>query len=252
MQLVTRAQWGARAPKRITRGNLNAHSTGHWNGPTVKVGGSTGWAHSKCAALVRGIQNFHMDGRGWSDIAYNFVVCQHGYVFEGRGLNVVNGANGTNSGNRSSHAIMWMAGPGNRFTDGEKAGFKACVDYVGRKTSAPNDAIGHRDHKATECPGNERYNWIHAGMPYSASNVVQIVPVSGLPMLTVGSRGDYVTVLQTVLRDKAGQDLVVDGVFDLKTKQAVINIQRFFNLSPSPDGIVGAKTWGAIKYLAAQ
>ncbi|MET0785493.1 MAG: hypothetical protein ABWY25_02150 [Paenisporosarcina sp.] len=162
MDLVTRDQWGARRPKNRVTGSLTGPSTGHWNGPQIPV-----VDHSKCAAQVRGVQNFHMDSRGWSDIAYNFVICPHGYTFEGRGLNVINGANGTNTANRTSHAIMWLAGKDNPFTDAEKIEFRECVKYVDDNTMAPDSAVGHRDHKSTECPGNERYNWIHQGMPVS-------------------------------------------------------------------------------------
>lgn len=172
MKLVSRKEWGARSARYVSKGDLNSASTGHWNGPKITVGGSEVWDHTKCAGLVRGIQNFHMDGRGWSDIAYNFVECPHGYTFEGRGINVINGANGTNAGNRSSHAVMCLAGEGNPFTDNEKVGFKDCVKYISDLSDAPNQAIGHRDHKSTECPGDSRYRWIHDGMPISGSSVI--------------------------------------------------------------------------------
>ena len=171
MKFVSREEWGARSPRYVSKGILSDASTGHWNGPKITVGGNTIWDHTKCADLVRGIQNFHMDGRGWSDIAYNFVECPHGYTFEGRGINVINGANGTNAGNKTSHAIMCLAGEGNPFTDNEKVGFRDCVRYVSDLSKAPDQAIGHRDHKSTECPGAERYRWIHDGMPTPGSGV---------------------------------------------------------------------------------
>lgn len=169
MKLVTRASWGARKPEHRTTATLNDESTCHWNGPTITVGGKTTWDHSRCAGLVRGIQNFHMDSRGWSDIAYNFVECPHGYTFEGRGLNVINGANGTNTGNRTSHAICCLGGEGNSFSEKEKVGFKGCVKYIADHTLAPDKAQGHRDHKSTACPGDARYKWVHAGMPVAST-----------------------------------------------------------------------------------
>lgn len=165
MKFVTRAQWGARPAKSRVPGILSAASTIHWNGPKVTVSGNTVWDHSKCSSLVRGIQNFHMDSRGWQDVAYNFLECPHGYTFEGRGLNIVNGANGTNSGNRSSHAVCCLAGDGNPFPMSEKIGFRDCAEYISDQTLAPFKVIGHRDHKSTECPGNDRYVWVHKGMP---------------------------------------------------------------------------------------
>jgi hypothetical protein len=245
MTIVSRAQWGARPARGINRGNLSEPSTGHWNGPGIPT-----VDHSRCAGLVRGIQNFHMDTRGWLDIAYNFLVCPHGVIFEGRGLGVKNGANGTNSGNATSHAIMWMAGQGDPFPETEKLGFRRCVKHVADRTNAPDKAIGHRDHKSTECPGQDRYNWIKAGMPGVTPSEGPNDPDPGsLPMLQRGSRGDYVKVLQNVLRTKAGQDIEVDGYFGWATRAAVINVQRYFNLSPA-SGIVGARTWAVVQGLS--
>jgi hypothetical protein len=72
--LVTRGEWGARAPRSVTPLWVNL-VTSHWEGPHM---GSFG--HDQCAGKVRGIQNFHMDSRGWGDIAYNAVACPHGFV----------------------------------------------------------------------------------------------------------------------------------------------------------------------------
>lgn len=169
--IVTRSEWGARSPKRVNSGTMTEIPTCHWNGPTLTIGGKTTWDHSKCAAMVRGIQSYHMDAKGWNDIAYNFVECPHGYTFEGRGLNVWNGANGTNHGNRNSHAVMCLAGEGNPFPEAEKQGFKKCINYISRYAKAPNRCRGHRDHKSTQCPGDARYKWVHAGMPVESEEV---------------------------------------------------------------------------------
>lgn len=248
MKYRTRNEWGARKPKRVNGANMDAKSTGHWNGPTVKVGGKTTWSHDKCDSLVRGIQNFHMDGRGWNDIAYNFVVCPHETVYEGRGLNVINGANGTNVGNRTSHAVMWLSGQENPFTEGEKNGFRLAVRFVSERTAAPDVAIGHRDHKSTECPGNERYNWIKGGMRLGGAGL-PTEPGSGLagPTLTVGSRGEFVELLQVIIRDKAGGGVPVDGYYGPTTAERVMDLQKFFGLEP--DGIVGPKTWSIVAFL---
>ncbi len=182
MKFVTRAQAGLRPPKKVYPGDLYRPSTGHWNGPTVTVRGSSTFNHASCAALWRGIQAFHMDSRGWNDIAYNFGICQHGYVFEGRGLNIRNGANGTNEGNKTSHCIMMMAGPGNPFGVEEKAAFRDCVKYVSEHTSAPYSAIGHRDWHSTECPGDARYEWIRGGMKLSGGTPPIPQPTKGALM----------------------------------------------------------------------
>lgn len=239
--LTRRQEWGARPPRSRVVGNLSSFTTGHWNGPKVTVNGRTSWDHSHCPRLVRGIQNFHMDGRGWVDIAYNFVVCPHGSIFEGRGFNVCNAANGTNTGNKTSHAVMWLSGQGNPFTEQEKLGFIGAVKLISENTTAPYKAIGHRDHKATDCPGDERYAWIKAGFSES------IPPKVSHPTLRLGSTGPAVTDLQRIILYKAGGGIVVDGVFGQQTKARVLDLQRLFGLTQ--DGIVGSKTWAVLEYL---
>lgn len=249
VQIVTRAQWGARRPRSRVNAELSRPSTGHWNGPIVRVGGQSKWDHSRCASLVRGIQNFHMDSRGWQDIAYNFLVCPHEYIFEGRGLNIANGANGTNTGNRTSHAICSLAGEGNDFPVEEKRAFKYCVKHIADRTKAPNDAIGHRDHKATACPGNDRYNWIHSGMPVSGGTSPAPAPVNRYPLLKSGNRGEAVRRVQQIIHDHGGGNIVVDGHFGPHTKRRVRDVQNFFGLTA--DGIVGPKTWDVLNFMAA-
>lgn len=242
---VPRSRWGARKPKSSSRLNASKPCTGHWNGPTVTVNGLTTWSHDRCAGIVRGIQNFHMDGRGWQDIAYNFVVCPHGYVFEGRGLNTRSAANGTNAGNSSSYAIQWLAGPNNPFTSGEKSGFREARDFCVKHGSSPTGAMGHRDWKATDCPGNERYGWLKSGQ--NGSPPAPPAKPSTKPTMRRGSRGAYVSHLQTVLNRRAKQNLKVDGMFGPATERSVKNLQRMFKLTV--DGIVGPKTWAVVDFL---
>jgi hypothetical protein len=251
MNLVTRAEWGARPPKRRSTGQLNGASTAHWNGPTILVLGKTTWDHSRCASLVRGIQNFHMDAKNWNDGAYNFVECPHGYTFEMRGLNVVNGANGTNQANQTSHAVMSLAGKDNPFPEVEKAGFRGCVRFISQRTSAPDRCVGHRDHKATECPGDVRYRWVRDGMPVRTTQALPTPtkpPPKPLPVLRVGARGNEVRWVQAVIKDKAGGMITVDGIFGPQTENRVKDVQRFFKLKV--DGIVGPQTWSILHFLA--
>jgi hypothetical protein len=46
-------------------------------------------AKGECAAIARSYQNYHIDGRGWNDIGYNFLVGEDGNVYEGRGWEAV-------------------------------------------------------------------------------------------------------------------------------------------------------------------
>lgn len=162
MTYHSRASWGARSP-RGSRNQINAHPLGvaiHWNGPACAASIRT---HDKCPGFIRGIQNFHMDGRGWSDIAYTMFACPHGELYEGRGKGVGTAANGTTSGNANYYAIyaMWGQGDGNvpdKMLD-------AIADGVAltRSWGTGNTVTTHNALFSTECPGGELSSLVKSG-----------------------------------------------------------------------------------------
>ncbi|KAL5016028.1 hypothetical protein ScPMuIL_005617 [Solemya velum] len=116
--------------------------------------------HDSCEEMKR-IQDLHMDGRGWDDIAYNFVISEEGQVYEGRGWDRV-GAH-TKSWNDVAIAICIMG----NFVDKEpdsaaKSTLKNLLEFGVRlgKISADYTLHGHRDVRDTACPGDKLYNFI--------------------------------------------------------------------------------------------
>lgn len=160
MRFVSRAEWGATKPRSVTRipGPVEG-STLHWEGPGMGT-----FPHTQCAPYIRGIQRYHMQTRRWSDLAYNAVVCQHGYTFEGRWLGARSSAQGTNQGNNISYAICGLWGSGDPFTDAGKIAYaevRAYFDANGAGSAVRPHSYWH----STECPGNACRDWIKAGMP---------------------------------------------------------------------------------------
>lgn len=158
MQFVTRAEWGAQYPPAFTRipGPVLG-VTCHWEGPHMGT-----WPHSQCARKVRTIERFHKITRGWAGIAYTLLVCPHGYVFEGRGAGVRSAANGDSAigGNDRWYAVCYLGGQGDSFTPDGKRGMDDAIAYL-REHGAGQVVNGHRDHHATECPGDLIYAWAH-------------------------------------------------------------------------------------------
>jgi N-acetylmuramoyl-L-alanine amidase len=79
--IILRLSWGAdesirRAPPRYADAVHFAivHHTA----------GSNNYTPAQSAAIVRGIQIYHVKGNGWDDIGYNFLVDKYGQIFEGR------------------------------------------------------------------------------------------------------------------------------------------------------------------------
>lgn len=66
---------------------------------------------------------------------------------------------------------------------------------------------------------------------------------SVMPVLKIGSKGDFVTIAQGLLV-VLGYKIAIDGIYGEKTKKAVMELQRAKNLAC--DGIIGPKTWAAL------
>lgn len=161
MRLIPYAEWSPRLRGASVRTHPIGDTVGvtfHWEGPSMGR-----FPHSACADKVRAIQRFHVEGRGWADIAYNAVVCPHGYVFEGRGPGVKSAANGDEATNDDWYAVCYLGGVGDGFTDAGKQGFRDAVAWLREKGNAGPRINGHRDHKATACPGPDIYKWLQSG-----------------------------------------------------------------------------------------
>jgi hypothetical protein len=158
--------------------------------------GSNNYTKAQSAAIVRGIEVYHVKGNGWNDIGYNFLVDKYGQVFEGRYGGVdkaVIGAHaqGFNTGSVGvamigsfgsakppaaaiasleellawkldvAHidplsTLTWKSGGNPRFANGIPVFLRAIS--------------GHRDTGFTDCPGNALY----ALLPQIAKDVAAL------------------------------------------------------------------------------
>lgn len=240
-KIVSRAEWGAAPATRPGRPWRVGQPTGwtvHWAGVAVPT-----QPHEKCDDGVRADQRYHL-GNGYSDVAYSFLVCQHGTVYEGRGYEVQSAAN--YGGNSLRLAVQFHGGPGTPFSAATRRAIRSLVYETG-PASARGHAIPHRLEPscATTCPGDEITAWVRNGMPTEPAPA----PSPNRPTLRPGDRGPDVRKLQQRLNSVLGGNLVADGVFGPFTKRAV----RLFQQREKDrgallvvDGIVGPKTWAAL------
>jgi hypothetical protein len=152
-QYVTRAQWGARSPSgtinKASWSQRNAHITHYSAGPPDQT--------------VRAIQNFHMDSNGWPDIGYNWLVDRNGTIYEGRIYNY--DAIGTHAANNNTRSIgTCFIGRDGDVTSAAKYAIREIYDEAVRRAGRALQMLGHRDVNSTECPGNNLWTWVHAGM----------------------------------------------------------------------------------------
>jgi len=159
-EIVSRSEWGARAPRSTASIGSVYGVTVHWNGPGLGT-----YRHSACAGLVRAMQDHHMDTNGWADIGYNALACRHGSIFEGRGLHVLGAHAGASNigGNTHWYGLQGMVGSGDPITPDLLRGLKEAIGWF-RANGAGSRVNGHRDHHATECPGAYLYRWAHSDL----------------------------------------------------------------------------------------
>jgi flagellar hook assembly protein FlgD len=230
--IIRRSEWGAdesivRAPP--------SYATGVHFAVVHHTAGTNSYSASESAAIVRGIQRYHVLANGWNDIGYNFLVDKYGQIFEGRGggiaRNVIGAhAQGFNTGStgvavlgtyettRISAAargalvrllawrldvahvdplgrLTWISGGNPKYPAGTKVSLRAIS--------------GHRDTGPTSCPGGALYSQL--------SGIATDVAARGLPKLyspaVTGSLGGPVRFTATLtsslgwtvtIRDEAG------------------------------------------------
>ncbi len=166
-RLVTRRQWGARPPRYVVRlaPELVRFLVLHYSGMDADEQAD----HANCAGRVRGIQRYHTSPtpqdptKPWADIAYNWIVCKHGYVFRGRGWLARSAATGPANG--FSVAVCFLGDDSAGRDDVTELGRDAIREVLAFvKRNAPNleGVRGHRDFMSTTCPGDQLARFAHS------------------------------------------------------------------------------------------
>ncbi|MCD0452607.1 hypothetical protein LO762_25990 [Actinocorallia sp. API 0066] len=182
MKLITRKQWKARSPRSASSHLASARGVKvHYTGSRVDP--RTADDHDRCYALVRQIQNGHMDGNGWADIGYSFLCCPHRFVFEGRGLHKLPAANGPGL-NSGHYAVLGMVGDSGLVVPNDEMlhGIRDAIEHVRANGRAGTEIKGHRDGYATSCPGERLYAWVKAGAPRPKTSAPKPPPAPPKPV----------------------------------------------------------------------
>ncbi|MDQ3893463.1 MAG: N-acetylmuramoyl-L-alanine amidase [Actinomycetota bacterium] len=79
--IIPRLSWGAN--ERMRRGRPQYAKSVRF-AVVHHTAGSNSYTRSESAAIIRGIEAYHVKANGWNDIGYNFLVDKYGQVFEGR------------------------------------------------------------------------------------------------------------------------------------------------------------------------
>lgn len=164
LRLVPRAAWNARPKTRPVDG-FDAPHRGiaiHWTGSP----GAANPHWPACYDQMRGMQRYHQERRGWPDIGYNIVVCNHGFAFVGRGWNLEPTAQGV-AGNSTDEnddyfAVSWIGGHGDVPSPAAELTIGLVIDEA-TDLGFPRTLRPHSWFKSTTCPGPDLHRLIAAG-----------------------------------------------------------------------------------------
>jgi hypothetical protein len=152
----SRAAWGARAP-RCRSGTSPFRITFHHTVTPTNDSMSV-------PARLRQIQAFHMDGRGWCDIGYNYLIARNGTVWRGRGARWLGAHVGdANTGNVGIAFVGTHTQT--HLTALQRTNAGKFIARLHKRFGIPLDRShvrGHRDHAATTCPGNGVFQYLPA------------------------------------------------------------------------------------------
>ncbi|HWM14449.1 MAG TPA: FlgD immunoglobulin-like domain containing protein [Gaiellaceae bacterium] len=196
--IIGRPGWGA--DESIVRGSPSYADELHLS-VVHHTAGTNSYSRAQSAAIVRGIQRYHVLSNGWNDIGYNFLVDKYGRIFEGRvggmAQNVIGAhAQGFNTGSvgvavlgtygstgisvaaRSAlqRLLAWRLDVGH-VDPRSLLNFRSFGNprFPAGRTVRLRAISGHRDTGYTSCPGTALYGRLGA--------IAQTVAGIGLPKL---------------------------------------------------------------------
>jgi hypothetical protein len=201
------------------------------------------------------MRNFHVNTKGWNDIAQHVTLLPDGMFVTGRDFAKTPASMGSpwNTG----AFMVEMLGDFDIGKDKLEGKQRESIMGLARWFDKRGKYI--RFHSETTrlktCPGSgikkeEFMNEVRGIVPQPPASGGGGNPIpNNKPTLRIGDRGQFVAELQTKLNALNLNVGKADGIFGKVTQDKVIAFQRTRNLVA--DGIVGAKTWQALEQVVS-
>ena len=161
--ILSRATWGAGAPKPgLLRSNRRPWTKITVHHSAMSSSGMAGASTGPSRAAIRRIQDAHMGKEGWGDIGYHFLIDPAGRVYQGRSL-AYQGAHAGGSNNVGNIGVCLLGDFDARPPDPRAlASLEKLLGALSRRHGIARSSVkGHREFKATQCPGDRLMDWVH-------------------------------------------------------------------------------------------
>lgn len=216
MNVFSRSDWNAVPPRKVVPldpRRVDKFIVHHTTGDHRKQEDSSRW--------VRNIQNYHINGKKWNDIAYNFLVDKNGSIYVGRGWQAIGGH--TYGQNSTSVGVAFLGDGRVELPDPAK---KAIAHLYAQARGLFGELTPscHNDWSQTQCPGSAVIDWVRAGLPVPKGRgeplVVNSISVpQGTAQAWSRERGANVTFIYEI----------IPALYQAAAQQGFINNGRFID-----------------------
>ncbi|GAA1634364.1 hypothetical protein GCM10009700_21910 [Brevibacterium sanguinis] len=156
--IASRKSWGAKSYK-----GSPSYASSIKQAVVHHTSGSNSYSAEDVPGIIRGIQTFHQQGRGWSDIGYNVVADKYGRLWQARDGDISKAVVGAHtSGHNTGTFGISVLGTYNSSAP-PKVTRDAVASAIAWKfsmyglTASKSTLVGHRDLGSTDCPGDAFY-----------------------------------------------------------------------------------------------
>ena len=148
------------------------------------------------------IRRWHVDGNGWNDIGYHYLIDRDGQVARGRALET-QGAH-TSGHNANSIGICLVGGHGSsvndafsdNFTDAQDQALRVLINELQVRIPGIKKVSGHNDYTAAKaCPGFKVSRWL-ANKPATRSIAESTTVQASAAQIGTGAAGVWAAVTQ--------------------------------------------------------
>jgi len=206
-RVISRAEWGA--PAQVCAPDVASKLVG---AVVHHTAGSNDYASAaEAMQQIRNDAAFHINGRGWCDIGYNFVVDKWGNIYEGRANSLTQPVIGVHTGGFNTGTVgvamlgTYTAAPSAATQQAvaqiigwrlgaygvDPQGWMSYATGAGENSRFANETVvlprvfGHRDAAYTACPGDGGYSALPAIRSMAAAGAATVAPLNALPIGTV-------------------------------------------------------------------